>query len=145
MKNTVRECSQFIQNKEQNVNYSVLYRNYLFDTRRVIKQQTTNVLKLFDGNHLIANPEKFHLMFLLPNKIDQAMNEQLLINNTTLDSEPSITLLGMEIDNSLTFNTHIGNLCKKAASQLNVLKRFSRFMGYNERRIIMQSFILSNF
>ena len=36
MKNTVRECSQFIQNKEQNVNYSVLYRNYLFDTRRVI-------------------------------------------------------------------------------------------------------------
>ena len=36
VKNTVRECSQFIQNKEQNVNYSVLYRNYLFDTRRVI-------------------------------------------------------------------------------------------------------------
>ena len=37
VKNTVRECSQFIQNKEQNVNYSVLYRNYLFDTRRVIQ------------------------------------------------------------------------------------------------------------
>ena len=74
------------------------------------------------------------------------MNCQLLINNITLDSEPSITLLGMEIDNSLTFNTHIGNLCKKAASQLNVLKCLSRFMGYNERQIIMQSlFILSNF
>ena len=86
--------------------------------------------------------QKFHLMFLLPNKTDQAMNEQLLINNTTLDGEPSITLLGMETDNSLTFNTHIGNLCKKAASQLNVLKRLSGFMGYNERRIIMQSFIL---
>ena len=36
LKNTVREYSQFIQNKEQNVNHSVLYRNYLFDTRRVI-------------------------------------------------------------------------------------------------------------
>ena len=36
VKNTVRECSQFIQNKEQNVNYSVLYRNYIFDTRRII-------------------------------------------------------------------------------------------------------------
>ena len=36
VKNTVRKCSQFIQNKEQNVNYSVLYRNYLFDTRHVI-------------------------------------------------------------------------------------------------------------
>ena len=51
----------------------------------------------------------------------------------------------MEIDNSLTFNTHIGNLYKKAASQLNVLKRLSRFMGYNERPIIMQSSILSKF
>ena len=115
------------------------------EAKSTLKQQTTNVLKWFDENHLIANPEKFHLMFLLPNKTEQAMNEQLLINNTTLDGEPSITLLGMEIDNSLTFNTHIGNLCKKAASQLNVLKRLSRFMGYNERRIIMQSFILSNF
>ena len=110
-----------------------------------MKQQTTNVLKCFDENQLIANPEKFHLMFLLPNKTDQAMNEQLLINNTTLNGEPSITLLGMEIDNSLTFNTHIGNLYKKAASQLKVQKRLSRFMGYNERRNIMQSFTLSNF
>ena len=84
-------------------------------------------------------------MLLLPNKTDQAMNEQLLINNITLDGEPSITLLGMEIDSSLTFNTHIGTLCKKAASQLNVLKRLSRLMGYNESKIIMQSFILSNF
>ena len=84
-------------------------------------------------------------MFLLPNKTDQAMNEQLLIDNITLDGEPSVTLLGMKIDNSLTFHAHIGDLCKKAASQLNVLKRLSRFMGYNERRIIMQSFILSNF
>ena len=70
---------------------------------------------------------------------------QLLINNITLDGEPSITLLGMEIDNFLTFNTHIGNLCKKDTSQLNFLKRLSRFMRYNERRIIMQSLILSNF
>ena len=96
-----------------------------------MKQQTTNVLKWFDESHLIANPKKFRLMFLLPNETDQAMNEQLLINNITLDGEPSITLLGMEIDNSLTFNTDIGNLCKKAASQLNVLRRLSRLMGYN--------------
>ena len=72
------------------------------EAKSTLKQQTTNVLKWFDENDLIANPEKFDLMFLLPSKTDQAMNEQLLINNTTLDGEPSITLLGMEIDNSLT-------------------------------------------
>ena len=56
-----------------------------------------------------------------------------------------ITQLGMKIDNFLTFNTHIGNLCKKAASKQNVLTCLSMFMGHDERRIIMQSFILSNF
>ena len=92
------------------------------EAKSTLKQQTTNVLKWFDGNHLIANPEMFHLMFLLPNKTDQAINEQLLINNITLtDGEPSITLLGMEIGISLTFNTHVGILCKKVVSQLNVL------------------------
>ena len=84
--------------------------SYQWDTveevKSTLKQQTANVLKWFDENNLIADPEKFHLMFLLPNKTDQAMDEQLLVNNITLDGEPSVTLLGMEIDNSLNFNTH---------------------------------------
>ena len=42
-------------------------------------------------------------------------------------------------------NNHIANLCKNAASQLNVLKRLSRSMGHMERKFIMQAFILSNF
>ena len=51
----------------------------------------------------------------------------------------------MDIDNSLTFNKHIANLCKKAASQFNVLKRLSRSMGHTERKLIMHAFTLSNF
>ena len=40
---------------------------------------------------------------------------------------------------------HINNLCRKAASQINALKRLSLFMGMTEKMILMQSFILSNF
>ena len=84
-------------------------------------------------------------MFLSTDKTDQLVNEQLFIGDKTLNSEPCITLLGMDIDNLLTFNKHIANLCKKAASQLNVLKRLSRSMGHIERKLIMQAFTLSNF
>ena len=73
------------------------------------------------------------------------VNEQLSIGDKTLNSEPSITLLGMDIDNLLTFNKYIVNLCKNAASQLNVFKRLLRSMGHTERKLIMQAFILSNF
>ena len=51
----------------------------------------------------------------------------------------------MDIDNLFTFDKHLANLCKKAASQLNVLKRISRSMGHTERKLIMQAFTLSNF
>ena len=115
------------------------------EAKNILKQQTTVVLEWFDQNHLIANTEKFHLMFLSTDKTDQLVNEKLFIGDKTLNSEPCITLLGMDIDNLLTFNKHIANLCKKAASQLNVLKRLSRSMGHTERKLIMQAFTLSNF
>ena len=115
------------------------------EAKNILKQQTTVVLEWFDQNRLIANTEKFHLMFLSTDKTDQLVNEQLFIGDKTLNSEPCITLLGMDIDNLLTFNKHIANLCKKAASQLNVLKRLSRSMGHTERKLIMQAFTLSNF
>ena len=92
------------------------------EAKNILKQQTPVVLEWFDQNHLIANPGKFHLMFLSTDKTDQLVNEQLFIGDKTVNSEPCITLLGMDIDNLLTFNEHIANLCRKAASQLNVLK-----------------------
>ena len=115
------------------------------EAKNILKQQATVVLEWFDQNHLIANPGKFHLMLLSADKTDQMVNEQLSIGDKTLNSEPSITLLGMDIDNLLTFNKHIANLCKNAASQLNVLKQLSRSMGHTERKLIMQVFILLNF
>ena len=59
-------------------------------------------------------------MFPSTDKTDQLVKEQLFIGDKTLNSEHCVTLLGMDIDNLLTFNKHIANLCKNAASQLNV-------------------------
>ena len=82
------------------------------EAKNILKQQSTVVLEWFDQNHLTANTEKlFHFMFLSTDKTDQLVNEQLFIGDKTLNSEPCITLLGMDIDNLLTFNKHIANLC----------------------------------
>ena len=56
------------------------HRDTVEEAKSTLKQQTTNALKWFDENHLIANTEKFHFMILLPNKTNQAMNEQFFIN-----------------------------------------------------------------
>jgi hypothetical protein len=48
------------------------------------------------------------------------------LNGINLSCEDEVKLLGVTIDFNLSFNTHISNdICKKAARQLNVLKRIS--------------------
>ena len=54
-------------------------------------------------------------------------------------------LLSVTLDYRLDFDPHISNLCKKAATQLNVLKRLKVFIGFKEKQILVQSFVYSNF
>jgi hypothetical protein len=43
------------------------------------------------------------------------------LNGINLSCEDEVKLLGVTIDFKLNFNTHISNICKKAAKQLNAL------------------------
>ena len=54
-------------------------------------------------------------------------------------------LLGVEIDRTLNFNDHVRILCNKAGKKLSVLARLSNFMSITQKRIIMKSFIESQF
>ena len=69
----------------------------------------------------------------------------LNISNQTINSENFIKLLGIEIDNTLSFNKHISTLCKKASNQLNAIGRIQKYMGYKEKEVHLNSFGLSNF
>ena len=74
---------------------------------------------------MIANPERFDLMFLSPNKQNLINQQSVDIRGISLKSETKFTLSGIDIDNRLTFHSHINNRCRKAANQINALKRLS--------------------
>ena len=57
----------------------------------------------------------------------------------------SVELLGIQIDDNLEFNLHISNICRSAANQLNALFRLKRFLGYKEKRILINSYFMVNF
>ena len=57
----------------------------------------------------------------------------LTFANTPIHCENSVVLLGIEIYHSLTFNTHIANICKKAARQLASGLTTSRSSPYSTR------------
>ena len=54
-------------------------------------------------------------------------------------------LLGIEIGRNLNFDDHVISLCKKAGRKLAVLARLSKFMSFKKKRILMKTFVESQF
>ena len=60
-----------------------------------------------------ANPDKFQVMML--GKIAFEKCKSLIIGGTEIKCEESVKLFGVTIDYLMNFDTHISNVCKKAA------------------------------
>ena len=54
-------------------------------------------------------------------------------------------LLGLDIDKNLNFNEHVSSLCRKVGNKLSVLARLSNFMSFKQRRVLLKTFIESQF
>ena len=65
--------------------------------------------------------------------------------NISLTAEKSVKLLGIEIDQRLTFTTHVDTLIRKCARQLNALKRQSKMLNTHTKLMIYNAFIEANF
>ena len=101
-------------------------------------------LTWLDRNEMIANPEGFHAPLVKKDRTD-ITGHSISIQGKTIKSEASVKLLGVNLDHQLNFDLHISDLCKNAATQLNVLKRLKPFLGFAEKKVLVQIFVFSNF
>ena len=74
-------------------------------------------------------------------------NEQfdLICNGITLNHSSHENILAVTIDNKLSFDEHIINICKRANKTLNVLSSINQYMEQNQKEILLSSFIISHF
>ena len=89
-------------------------------------------LERLKNNDMIANPEKFHALLIRKDQSDTS-GINISIQGKSIKSEDSVKLLGTKLDKKLNFDSHVSDLCHKAATQLNVLKRLKSFIGFKER------------
>ena len=54
-------------------------------------------------------------------------------------------LLGLIIDNKLSFNDYLMDICKKASNKVTAMKRLARIVPFEKKRILMNSFVESQF
>ena len=67
------------------------------------------------------------------------------MKSSRLKMKSQVKLLWVEIDNKLNFEQHINHICKSTANQLNALIRLKRFLDFQERKALVNSFVPSNF
>ena len=96
----------------------------------------------FENNYMDANPDKFQSLIL--NRGGDVSISLSVQDNVFIPSD-HIRMLGITLDDSLKFDLHISDVCKKAARQINTLKQISKFLTQYSRKSIYRSFIAANF
>lgn len=117
--------------------------NNINDLKSILNNESKVALDWLKFNQMLANPSKFQTIFLTSSK--GHIKADLDIDGKTIESEGSVVLLGIEIDDKLKFDSHISHLNEKAGGQLNSLYRFNRYLHPFTRKLSVNSFILSNF
>ena len=74
-------------------------------------------------------------------------NEKTKINigEFSIENNDYEKSLGVKVDNKLTFDYHVSDMCKKANRKINALARIAPFININKRRILMNSIFRSQF
>ena len=101
---------------------------------------TKNLLQWFKDNVMKANPDKYHLLI---SNLKESFPTN--IGNETISNNNYEKLLGVKVDHELNINEHVLSLCKKASQKLNALSRIASCMSFDQRRLILNSFIASHF
>ena len=105
-----------------------------------LKNVVETLLQSFKDNRMKTNPDKYHLLI---NNTKESF--QIKIGNETVSNSKYEKLLGVKVDHELNFNEHVSSLCKKASQKVNALSRIASYMTFDQRRLILNSFITSHF
>ena len=105
-----------------------------------LQRETSFLFEWFKWNEMKPNEDKSHLFVV--NKSEEI---SIKINKETLLGAKSVNLLGIQIDNQLDFSEHVTKLCKTGNQKLHALARISKYMNKEKIKILMKTFITSQF
>ena len=86
------------------------------------------------------NPDKCKLLVT-----KNSDNVSVQIDSHCITGSNFVKLLGVKIDNTLSFNDHVSSLYKKASQKLHAIARVSPYLTTEKLRILLKAFIESQF
>ena len=126
-------------------NSTYVVENDILSLLKTLKEETSTVLNWFKINEMKSNNDKCHLIVPNTNNKYYTNKSFIYLDNEFLESENSVRLLGVDIDHNLDFSKHVEALLKKGNQKLHALMRISKYLTQDKLRLIMKTFIESQF
>ena len=104
-----------------------------------LQESAEKLFQWFSHNQMKGNTDKCHLIVSTDEPIEIRVGESLIKRSTREK------LLGLKIDDKLSFDTHIKGLCKKANNKLRALARATPYMPLKKKKLLMNSFFNAQF
>ena len=101
---------------------------------RNLEEDTAAAILWFDANNMILNQGKCH--FLMSSIKTSVEHFYIKVGEEIIWESSEEKLLGLMIDNKLSFNQYLMNICKKASGKVTAMKRLARMVPF-ERKIII--------
>ena len=120
-----------------------MFESYIKNLKLIIESESKTAISWFQSNKRIVNPGKFQGNMIDKKKQDQ--NTSVPINQKNIKTSSSVKLLGVHIDDKQNFNLHITKICRSAANQLYALIRLQMFLDFEEKKMLINSYLYSNF
>ena len=99
-------------------------------------------------NHMSINSDKSKVMFICSNNNNRELaktNPGISYHNSEVNSCTSCKLLGITVNNRLSWGDHIENVIKKCNTYLYILSRIKLFLSNDNRKRFYNAYILPHF
>ena len=100
------------------------------------------LLNWFKINSMKPNPKKFQFVILgKGSRLPVILNR----DNIKIRESQKVMLLGLTLDNCLTFKDHIHTLCRNAGYKRHALRRITKYLTSDKAKVLYNAFINSQF
>ena len=111
-----------------------------------LKNETKTVSQWYKANLLQANPNKYQILVMAPQRGDKnAMDTcTMTIEHQQIRPTRNLKILGIFMDDELSFSDHVSDICKKASQKLGVLARLRNLISCETKLHLYLTAIIPN-
>ncbi len=98
-----------------------------------------DICKWMTANYLQLNKEKTEIIVF--SRCKEPKTIDLMIGNDTLQSKPTVKILGVTLDSNMSLNQHTTNTCRSIYMNIRKIKRIKHYLSTSALRILIQNMV----